>query len=110
MPLCWLTLCQPRVSDSMAQCVWLWDMQKLRLQAVLEHTSAVRCFAWDPRRPRLALCTGNAKLYLWSPAACVSVKVEGEGVGECKLLNLKIRFDNKYVPGGHVDIILTKVL
>ncbi|XP_060787460.1 WD repeat-containing protein WRAP73 isoform X3 [Neoarius graeffei] len=68
-------------NDSMAQCVWLWDMQRLSLQAVLEHTSAVRCFAWDPRRPRLALCTGNTKLYLWSPAGCVSVKVEVEGIG-----------------------------
>ncbi|KAM4610867.1 WD repeat-containing protein WRAP73 isoform 2-T2 [Polymixia lowei] len=66
-------------NDSMASVVWVWDMQKLSLEAVLEHTSAVRCFQWDPRRPRLALCTGNAKLYLWSPAGCVSVQVPTEG-------------------------------
>ncbi|XP_038864358.1 WD repeat-containing protein WRAP73 isoform X2 [Salvelinus namaycush] len=66
-------------NDSMACVVWVWDMQRLGLLAVLEQTSAVRCFQWDPRRPRLALCTGNAKLYLWSPAGCVSVQVPAEG-------------------------------
>lgn len=63
----------------MASALWVWDMQKMSLEAVLEHTSAVRCFQWDPRRPRLALCTGNTKLYLWSPAGCVSVQVPTEG-------------------------------
>uniref|UniRef100_A0AAY5KIF1 WD repeat containing, antisense to TP73 n=1 Tax=Esox lucius TaxID=8010 RepID=A0AAY5KIF1_ESOLU len=66
-------------NDSMASVVWVWDIQRLGLLAVLEQTSAVRCFQWDPRRPRLALCTGNAKLYLWSPAGCVSVTVPAEG-------------------------------
>uniref|UniRef100_A0A8C8IPK7 WD repeat containing, antisense to TP73 n=1 Tax=Oncorhynchus tshawytscha TaxID=74940 RepID=A0A8C8IPK7_ONCTS len=66
-------------NDNMACVVWVWDMQRLGLLAVLEQTSAVRCFQWDPRRPRLALCTGNAKLYLWSPAGCVSVQVPAEG-------------------------------
>ena len=63
----------------MPNCVWVWDMQRVGLQAVLEQASAVRCFLWDPRRPRLALCTGNNKLYLWSPAGCVSVRVPVEG-------------------------------
>uniref|UniRef100_A0AAY4CTU6 WD repeat containing, antisense to TP73 n=1 Tax=Denticeps clupeoides TaxID=299321 RepID=A0AAY4CTU6_9TELE len=66
-------------NDNMPNNVWVWDMQKGGLQAVLEQTGPVRCFAWDPRRPRLALCTGNTKLYLWSPAGCVSVKVPVEG-------------------------------
>ncbi|KAI1892555.1 hypothetical protein AGOR_G00134790 [Albula goreensis] len=66
-------------NDNMPNCVWVWDMQKLRLLAVLEQVAAVRCFLWDPRRPRLALCTGNAKIYLWSPAGCVSVQVPVEG-------------------------------
>lgn len=64
----------------MATAVWVWDMQKMSLEAVLEHTSAVRCVVWDPRRPRLALCTGNSKLYLWSPGGCVSVQVPVEGI------------------------------
>lgn len=64
----------------MASVVWVWDMQKMSLEAVLEQTSTVRCFQWDPRRPRLALCTANTKLYLWSPAGCVSVQVPSEGI------------------------------
>lgn len=71
--------CVSTPADNMACVVWVWDMQRLGLLAVLEQTSAVRCFQWDPRRPRLALCTGNAKLYLWSPAGCVSVQVPAEG-------------------------------
>lgn len=63
----------------MASVVWVWDLQKMNLEAVLEQTSAVRCFQWDPKRPRLALCTGNTKLYLWSPAGCASVQVPTEG-------------------------------
>lgn len=41
--------------------------------------SPVRSFQWDPRQPRLAICTGGSKVYLWSPAGCVSVQVPGEG-------------------------------
>ncbi|CAB1430942.1 unnamed protein product [Pleuronectes platessa] len=66
-------------NDNMASVVWVWDMQRMNLEAVLEQTSAVRCFQWDPRRPRLALCTANTKLYLWSPSGCVSVQVPTEG-------------------------------
>uniref|UniRef100_A0A7N6BZZ8 WD repeat containing, antisense to TP73 n=1 Tax=Anabas testudineus TaxID=64144 RepID=A0A7N6BZZ8_ANATE len=66
-------------NDNMTSVVWVWDMQKMSLEAVLEQTSAARCFQWDPRRPRLALCTANTKLYLWSPAGCVSVQVPSEG-------------------------------
>uniref|UniRef100_A0A9J7XWJ2 WD repeat containing, antisense to TP73 n=2 Tax=Cyprinus carpio TaxID=7962 RepID=A0A9J7XWJ2_CYPCA len=66
-------------NDNMPQSLWVWDMQRLSLLAVLEQTAPVRCFVWDPRRPRLALCTGNTKVYLWSPAGCVSVNVPVEG-------------------------------
>lgn len=46
---------------------------------MLEQLSAVRCFQWHPRQARLAICTGGGKVYLWSPAGCVSVQVPGEG-------------------------------
>ncbi|XP_061910421.1 WD repeat-containing protein WRAP73 isoform X1 [Entelurus aequoreus] len=68
-------------NDNMSSAVWVWDMQKMSLVAVLEQMSAVRCFQWDPRRSRLALCTGNAKVYLWTPAGCVSVQVPDEAGG-----------------------------
>lgn len=66
-------------SDSVPNAVWIWDIQKLRLFVVLEQLSPVRFFQWDPQQPRLAICTGGGKVYLWSPAGCVSVQVPGEG-------------------------------
>uniref|UniRef100_A0A8D1CQN1 WD repeat containing, antisense to TP73 n=1 Tax=Sus scrofa TaxID=9823 RepID=A0A8D1CQN1_PIG len=66
-------------SDSIPSAVWIWDVRKLRLFVVLEQLSAVRSFRWDPRQPRLAICTGGSQVYLWSPAGCVSVQVPGEG-------------------------------
>ncbi|KPP61026.1 WD repeat-containing protein WRAP73-like [Scleropages formosus] len=66
-------------NDNMPNNVWVWDMQRLCLLAVLEQRAPVRCFQWDPRRPRLALCTGSTKVFLWSPGGCLSVQVPAEG-------------------------------
>ncbi|NXN98622.1 WRP73 protein, partial [Rhinopomastus cyanomelas] len=66
-------------NDNIPNAVWIWDIQKLKLFVVLEQLGAIQCFQWDPRQPRLALCTGNSKVYLWSPAGCVSVQVPVEG-------------------------------
>nr|KAF6380927.1 WD repeat containing, antisense to TP73 [Myotis myotis] len=66
-------------NDNVPNAVWVWDMQKLRLFVVLEQLGPVRSFQWDPRQPRLAICSGGSKVYLWSPAGCVSVQVPGEG-------------------------------
>ncbi|XP_070330277.1 WD repeat-containing protein WRAP73 isoform X2 [Odocoileus virginianus] len=66
-------------NDSIPNAVWIWDIRKLRLLAVLEQLCAVRAFQWGPQQPRLAICTGGSKVYLWSPAGCVSVQVPGEG-------------------------------
>lgn len=65
--------------DNVPNAVWIWDIKKLRLFVVLEQLSPVRAFQWDPQQPRLALCTGGGKVYVWSPAGCVSVQVPGEG-------------------------------
>lgn len=66
-------------NDSVPNAVWIWDIRKLRLLAVLEQLCTVRAFQWGPQQPRLAICTGGSKVYLWSPAGCVSVQVPGEG-------------------------------
>ncbi|XP_064423832.1 WD repeat-containing protein WRAP73 isoform X2 [Latimeria chalumnae] len=66
-------------NDNMPNAVWIWDIQKMKLFVILEQTLAVRCFQWDPCQARLAICTGNSKVYLWSPAGCVSVQVPVEG-------------------------------
>lgn len=34
---------------------------------------------WDPLQPRLALCTGTNKLYMWSPTGSLAVEVPVEG-------------------------------
>ena len=65
--------------DNVPNAVWIWDIRKLRLFVVLEQLGPVRTFQWDPQQPRLAICTGGSKVYLWSPAGCVSVQVPGEG-------------------------------
>uniref|UniRef100_A0A8C9QQQ3 WD repeat containing, antisense to TP73 n=1 Tax=Spermophilus dauricus TaxID=99837 RepID=A0A8C9QQQ3_SPEDA len=59
-------------NDNVPNTVWVWNIQKLRLFVVLEQLAP---------QPRLAICTGGSKVYLWSPASCVSVQVPGEG--EC---------------------------
>ena len=33
---------------------------------------------WDPAQTRLALCTNNNKIYMWSPKGCISVEVPVE--------------------------------
>ncbi|KAM7084177.1 LOW QUALITY PROTEIN: WD repeat-containing protein WRAP73 [Ciconia maguari] len=60
-------------NDNIPNAVWIWDIQKLKLFVVLEQLCAIQSFQWDPRQPRLAVCTGNSKVFLWSPAGCVSV-------------------------------------
>uniref|UniRef100_K7F8R3 WD repeat containing, antisense to TP73 n=1 Tax=Pelodiscus sinensis TaxID=13735 RepID=K7F8R3_PELSI len=66
-------------NDNIPNAIWIWDVQKLKLFVVLEQLYAVQFFQWDPCQPRLAICTGNSKVYLWSPAGCVSVQVPMEG-------------------------------
>ncbi|XP_052547949.1 WD repeat-containing protein WRAP73 isoform X3 [Tympanuchus pallidicinctus] len=76
-------------NDNIPNAVWIWDIQKLKLFVVLEQLCAIQSFQWDPRQPRLALCTGNSKVYLWSPAGCVSVQVPTEGKeGDFQIVSL----------------------
>ncbi|KAM3824421.1 WD repeat-containing protein WRAP73 [Vipera latastei] len=66
-------------NDNLPNTVWIWDVQKMKPAVVLEHLGPVQLFQWDPHRSRLALCTGNTKVYLWSPAGCSSVQIPMEG-------------------------------
>lgn len=65
-------------NDNMPNAVWIWDVTKLRLAVLLLQSNPIREFQWDPLQSRLAVCTANCKLYLWSPAGCVSVLVPTE--------------------------------
>ena len=65
-------------NDNMPNAVWIWDVLRLRLAVLMLQSSPVREISWDPLQSRLAICTGNGKLYLWSMAGCVSVTVPVE--------------------------------
>lgn len=62
-------------NDNMPTAVWIWNVQRLSQEVLLLQDSPIKCIEWDPKQPRLALCTGNNKVYMWSPAGCLSVEV-----------------------------------
>jgi hypothetical protein len=62
----------------MPNILWIWDMCKFKLCNILIQTSAIRHVAWDPRQARLALCTNNNKLYMWSAQGCVAIEMPCE--------------------------------
>jgi hypothetical protein len=61
--------------DNMPNVLWVWETIVLQLKAVLIQIDAIKCAKWDPVHSRLALCTGNGRLYMWSVdgASCVEV-------------------------------------
>jgi hypothetical protein len=62
-------------NDNMPTALWIWDISRLELTALLIHKEPIRAAAWDPVYPRIAICTGTPHLYMWTPngAACVSI-------------------------------------
>ncbi len=60
------TYCCAR-NDNMPRVLWVWRVSTNRLIAVLVQKAPVRCAAWHPREPLLALCTGSDKIYTWCP-------------------------------------------
>ncbi|RDD42428.1 WD repeat-containing protein WRAP73 [Trichoplax sp. H2] len=66
------------INDNMPKVVWLYSVAKLTLSVVLIQAAAVKAIAWDPIETRLALCTGNNKIYVWTPAGCMSVDIPCE--------------------------------
>lgn len=67
-------------NDNMPNTLWIWDVLTLKLATVLIQISSIKAIEWDPVQDRLALCTGNNKLYFWSAAGCVSVEVPSEAL------------------------------
>ena len=64
-------------NENMPTTLWVWSI-KASLVALLVHISPVKDFQWDPVQSRLAICTNNGRLYLWSPAGVVSVVVPAD--------------------------------
>lgn len=63
------------IEESSKNSVFIWSIKKLSLYVVLQQTSPIKCIKWDPLSARLALCTGNDKVYLWSASGAVSVQI-----------------------------------
>lgn len=62
----------------MPNILWIWDLTVFKLTNVLIQIMAVKCVSWDPKQARLALCTNNNKIYMWSPQGCISVETPCE--------------------------------
>lgn len=52
----------------MWRAVWVYSAISSDLVAVLTHLSPVRTFKWGPVGARLAIVTGNSKIFFWEPA------------------------------------------
>ncbi len=77
----------------MSNVLWIWDVAKLEIQAIIWQIDNIKIAKWDPVHPnRLALCTGinsialyflahailgNDKIYFWRPEGCSTVAVPG---------------------------------
>lgn len=65
-------------NDNMPCAVWVWDAETLALHTILVQQQAVRAAAWHPREQLLAVCSGSAKLFLWTPNGCRTVPMPTE--------------------------------
>eukprot|EP00042_Codosiga_hollandica_P042233 m.385146 g.385146 ORF g.385146 m.385146 type:complete len:94 (-) comp56278_c0_seq11:193-474(-) len=64
----------------MPSTLWIWDLSKLRVAAILQQVSPIRAAVWHPFRDIVAVATSSAKLYFWciSGAYCVDVPYSGD--------------------------------
>jgi WD40 repeat protein len=62
-------------NDETPNVLWIWETSKLRLCAVITQLEPIKHVEWDPVNPRLALCTGNGRIYIWSEDGCSCVDV-----------------------------------
>jgi len=63
---------------NMPSALWIWDVSKLALAAIVLQIQPIKMAMWDPnpaRPPRLALCTANGKIYFWRSSGCSCVGV-----------------------------------
>ena len=63
----------------MPNLLFIFDFKpSFHLAFILIQIQPIRCIKWEPKRDRLALCTHNNRLYVWSPkgAACINLPDE----------------------------------
>lgn len=54
-------------TGSMPAVVWIWDIRRLKLAAVMVHRDPVKSAMWHPQERRIAYSTGTSTIYFWSP-------------------------------------------
>lgn len=62
-------------NDNIPTVLWIWDIRRLELAAVLMQNEPIRAAAWDPTCPRVVLCTGSPILYMWNPSGAFCVNI-----------------------------------
>lgn len=55
-------------SDQMPHNVWIWNAKTLKLHSVISLMQPVRNLQWDPVNARLALCSAENRVHMWSTA------------------------------------------
>ena len=64
----------------MEKIIYIWgnlieDNQSILYpQTVIETLEKITCIAWSPVATKLAICTNNDKLYLWSEQSILSIE------------------------------------
>jgi len=90
--------------DGMPSVVWIWDLGRLCLAALLLHRSPVRSFSWDTSKYavgescRLAISTADPFLFFWSasegvatPCPLSQARLQWRGDGKAVLLQERDR-------------------
>lgn len=90
--------------DGMPTAIWIWDLGRLCLAALLLHRSPVRSFCWDVSKHavgdscRLAISTADPFLFLWSaseaaatPCPFSQARLQWRGDGRAVLLQERDR-------------------
>lgn len=61
--------------DSYPRCLWVWSPMQSQLESLLVMQESITCCQWRPTSqcdrpdlpPILAFCTGNSRVYFWTP-------------------------------------------
>lgn len=62
-------------NDNMPTVLWIWEVHHLELAAILIQKDPIRAVAWDPKYPRLLLCTGSNHSYMWTPSGAYCINI-----------------------------------
>jgi WD40 repeat protein len=66
-------------NENIPNALYIWDTQTLQLCSVIVQMLPIKHAKWDPKRDRLAFCSGNDKLYMWSAEGCSIITVPTNG-------------------------------